>query len=144
MISLSKPQKLLLFFFIAVISVVAGARIGRLFQRVGPGLPPELLDEISTGSETPESVSFVEESATEGGGLPQGWESYTGVIREVDEIPKVTHVLIAKDGEEVIFLKSRDQKLKVSEGMEAEVQGSVEPVEGNDLMLMTVERVVFR
>ena len=144
MVSLPSPQKLLFLFFVAAVSVVLGLRIGKLFKREAtlPQLPSEVASEIGESSELetaePGPVSGGEET------LPKGWESYTGIIREAVGTSGGTHQLISKDGEVLILLEARDQKLVVSEGMEAEVQGPVKAVEDSDLRLMTVERVVFR
>jgi len=49
-----------------------------------------------------------------------------------------------ENGEIILLLEARDDKLEVALGMEAEVQGPVEnTVEGNQ-RIMTVEKIVFR
>ena len=141
MASLSNPQKLLILFFVAVISVGFGLGIGRIFRREAIlQAPSKVASEIGKSLE-PEPA---EPEPTPEKALPKGWESHSGIIREAVEALEGTHQLVSKDGEILILLKARDQKLKVSQGMEAEVQGPVKPIEGSELKLMMVERVVFR
>jgi len=129
--------------------VVAGLRIGRLFKRevTQQQLLSEIEDEIGKNSEASGPASAIREMGALPAGkqdLPVGWKSRTGIIREAVGTPEGTHQLINEEGKVLILLEAHDAKLKVSEGMEAEVQGPVRGVEDSALQLMTVERVVFR
>ncbi len=76
--------------------------------------------------------------------LQPGWQSYSGIIDVAQDAPgEATHVLTDENGEAIIYLTAVDEKLVVSESLDAEVQGPVSNLKDSDKRLMQVERVVF-
>lgn len=144
--SLSKPQKpLILFLSVAGISLLVGWGVGKILV----ARRATLLPQVPT-SQVPEEHKNAEKSGNDAGDseeeTPSDWESFTGTIIPLDVsiYMQGSHMLVDENGEIILLLEARDDKLEVALGMEAEVQGPVEnTVEGNQ-RIMTVEKIVFR
>lgn len=133
------PQKTLLLLFVAVLSLFVGWGMGKILTLKRTMPSPEV-------SESEKEVAEEETGNEEEEETPSDWESYTGTITPLG--PSIymqgSHQLVDENGETILLLEARDDKLEVASGMEAEVQGPVEKtVEGNQRIMM-VEKIVFR
>lgn len=135
---LSAAQKILLLLFVSLVSLGVGLGLGKLVTspRVTSKTPVIDLTE-STPSPT--------ETTTENSEAPANWKSYTGLITTAGAGVQMqgTHRLLDENGETMVLLEARDDKLEVATGMTATVRGPVKKtVEGSE-QIMTVEEIVF-
>lgn len=142
------PRKTLLVLVVFFLSAGIGFGLMRFMGSV-----TSFRERISEGSslqeesqeESEEESQEVSTDASDEFELRPGWKSYSGIIEVAYQGPSsASHSLVDAEGNLLIYLTASDQKLDVSESLEAEVQGPVSRLGDGDGNLMSVERVIIR
>ena len=137
---LSVLRKPFLLLFVAALSLLVGWGVGKVLTLKRPDSYSRSLEDKIKMEEGREGEKEKERKEEEK--LPKEWESYTGIISSLDSsiYSEGSHQLTNENGDTVLLLEAEDDKLMVSLGMEAEVQGPVRmTADGNQKIMMVEE-----
>lgn len=123
------PQRQKLSFLLIGSTIFLSLGIGLGFMLINTSVPPETNEISELPKKTPAKKTL------SGKIIP---------LTEASIYMQGTHRLVDDEGNTLILLKAKDDKLKLAEGMRVEVEGVVTKTIEGDMEIMEVEKVRFR